>query len=251
MSFHTYVDNRIETSSPIEWNYVPSTANPADDASRGLDAAEFNMKHRWFSGPDFLKATTNWPSFPTLPLNEGNDPEIRETTWVGKIQLQGNEIDQLIKRKSRIYIIIRTVAYMFRFIANARKNRERRNLHGLLEEEINLARNALLRHAQSNVYRNEVDDLQAGRQIEKGSGLIKLSPYLDHRGLLCVGGQIDKAPLPIDIRHPIILPRLERLTELILSQLHRDRAHLSAEQLHHEARGQYWIPKAGSPLNEY
>ncbi|XP_032798119.2 uncharacterized protein LOC116934771 [Daphnia magna] len=98
--FHTYVDNRIETSSPIEWNYVPSTANPADDASRGLDAAEFNMKHRWFSGPDFLKASTNWPSFPTLPLMEGNDPEIRETTWVGKIQLQGNEIDQLIKRKS-------------------------------------------------------------------------------------------------------------------------------------------------------
>jgi hypothetical protein len=132
---------------------------------------------------------------------------------------------------------------MFRFVANARKNRERRNLHGLLEEEISLARNALLRHAQSNVYRDEVDDLRAGRQIEKGSSLIKLSPYLDHRGLLCVGGRIDKAPLPIDIRHPIILPRLERLTELILSQLHRDRAHLSAEQLHHEARGQYWIPK--------
>ena len=89
----------------------------------------------------------------------------------------------------------------------------------------------------------EVDDLWADKQIERNSSLIKLDPYLDHRGLLCVGGRIEKTPLPIDVRHPIFLPRSERVTELILYMLHRQRAHLSAEQLHHEARGQYWIPK--------
>ncbi|XP_032798702.1 uncharacterized protein LOC116935517 [Daphnia magna] len=231
--FQTYVGNRIgeilETSSSSEWNYVPSTANPADDSSRGLDATEFNMEHRWFSGPDFLKFSTDWPCNPSFSPMESNDPEIRETTWVGQVQLRNNEIDQLIGRKSRIHIIIRTVAYIFRFIANARKNPEQRKLDGLSAEEISLARNVLLRHAQSNVYCNEVDDLRAGRQIESSFSLIKLSPYMDHRGLLCVGGRIDKAPLPMDTRHPIILPRQHRLTELILFQMHRDRAHLSAE----------------------
>ncbi|XP_045023467.1 uncharacterized protein LOC116929559 [Daphnia magna] len=208
--FHTYVGNRIgeilETSSFSEWNYVPSTANPADDSSRGLDATEFNMEHRWFSGPDFLKFSTDWPCNPSFSPMESNDPEIRETTWVGQVQLRNNEIDQLIGRKSRIHIIIRTVEYFFRFIANARKNPEQRKLDGLSAEEISLARNVLLRHAQSNVYCNEVDDLRAGRQIESSFSLIKLSPYMDHRGLLCVGGRIDKAPLPMDTRHPIILP---------------------------------------------
>jgi hypothetical protein len=80
-----------------------------------------------------------------------------------------------------------------------------------------------------------VEDLRAGRAIEKSSDLIKLSPYLDRNGVLRVGGRIDKASLPFDTRHPIILPRRERITELLLYQLHRERAHLSAEQLHHEA----------------
>jgi hypothetical protein len=40
--FQTFVANRIatilETSSPIQWRYVTSEQNPADDASRGLTA---------------------------------------------------------------------------------------------------------------------------------------------------------------------------------------------------------------------
>jgi hypothetical protein len=60
-----------------------------------------------------------------------------------------------------------------------------------------------------------VEDLRAGRVIEKSSDLIKLSPYLDPNGILRVGGRIEKAPLPLDARHPIILTRKERVTELI------------------------------------
>jgi hypothetical protein len=40
--FQTFVANRIatilEASSPIQWRYVTSEQNPADDASRGLTA---------------------------------------------------------------------------------------------------------------------------------------------------------------------------------------------------------------------
>jgi hypothetical protein len=34
-----------------------------------------------------------------------------------------------------------------------------------------------------------------------------------------------------------------------MSQLHRENAHVSAEQLHHEARKKYWISKAESQPN--
>jgi hypothetical protein len=81
--FNNYVGNRVgeilESSAFEDWNYVPSAANPADDASRGLDPAEFDIQHRWFSGPEFLKVSTNWPTLPTLPPVETSDPEIRET----------------------------------------------------------------------------------------------------------------------------------------------------------------------------
>ena len=118
--FNNYVGNRVgeilETSSPGDWNYVPTGDNPADDASRGLDPSEFDMQHRWFSGPEFLKHSENWPSLPTLPPLEASDPEIRDTTWVGLIQREDDKIDELIKRKSRIYIIINTIAYLFRLV---------------------------------------------------------------------------------------------------------------------------------------
>jgi hypothetical protein len=243
--FNNYVGNRVgeilESSASEDWNYVPSAANPADDASRGLDPAEFDIQHRWFSGPEFLKVSTNWPTLPTLPPVEASDPEIRETIWVGLTQRETDAIDQLIVNRSKIYIIVNAVAYVFRLIG--RKIRKRPGIGDLCPEEIEYARNFIFKRIQSNVYRQEVEDLRAGRAIEKSSDLIKLSPYLDPNGILRVGGRIDKAPLPLNARHPIILPRKERVTELILSQLHRENAHLSAEQLHHEARKEYWIPK--------
>jgi hypothetical protein len=98
--FNNDVGNRIgeilESSASEDWNYVPSAANPADDASRGLDPVEFDIQHRWFSGPEFLKASTGWPTLsPLLPV-KASEPEIRETIWVGFTQRETDAIDQLI-----------------------------------------------------------------------------------------------------------------------------------------------------------
>ena len=86
-------------------------------------------------------------------------------------------------------------------------------------EEKDAARSFLIRRVQPSVYQAEVDDLRAGMQIERNSSLIKLFRYLNHRSLLCVGGRIEEALLPIVVRHPIIPPRSERVTELILYTL--------------------------------
>ena len=72
-------------------------------------------------------------------------------------------------------------------------------------EEVEYARNFLFRRIQNNVYRTEVEDLRAGRSIEKSSDLIKLSPYLGRNEVLRVCGRIENASLPFDTRHAIIL----------------------------------------------
>ncbi|XP_057374666.1 uncharacterized protein LOC130695542 [Daphnia carinata] len=246
--FNNYVGNRIgeifETTTPDQWNYVPSASNPADDASRGLDASEFTIDHRWFSGPSFLRGLDNWPELQSLPVIDETDPEIRETAWIGVVQREIDGIDLLIDRKSRPQIIFNAVAYLFRFIWNARqRDPNQRRANGLSADEVQMGKSFILQRTQANAYQQEMNCLRAGRPIEKDSKLIKLAPFLDHRGFMCVGGRIEKAPLPIDSRHPIILPRSERMTELILFKLHRDRGHLSASELHHEARREFWIPK--------
>ena len=72
--FPTFVANRLakidETSNPSQWRYVPSNLNPADDATRGLDASKLINQSRWINGPDFLKFEDDlWPVAPcALPV---------------------------------------------------------------------------------------------------------------------------------------------------------------------------------------
>ena len=54
----TFVANTIQQikqkTDVQQWRYVATKENPADDASRGLNAARKNSSSRWFQGPSFL-----------------------------------------------------------------------------------------------------------------------------------------------------------------------------------------------------
>ena len=55
--FHMFVANRVQitrsNTDTKEWRYIETIDNPADHASRGLNAEEL-IKYNWFSGPAFL-----------------------------------------------------------------------------------------------------------------------------------------------------------------------------------------------------
>lgn len=63
--FQTFVANRIATirdnSEVAQWRYIPTSLNPADDASCGLKA-ESLKKQRWMESPKFLwEHEERWP----------------------------------------------------------------------------------------------------------------------------------------------------------------------------------------------
>ncbi|KFD47058.1 hypothetical protein M513_12046 [Trichuris suis] len=47
-------------------------------------------------------------------------------------------------------------------------------------------------------------------QISKGSALLAVTHFIDEKELLRFGGRLDKAQIPLDSRHPIIIPEAER-----------------------------------------
>ena len=78
--YHTYVANRVaEIRSETEvanWHYVPTNLNPADDASRGVEAGTLGQD-RWLHGPDFLLLPQeSWPSLDILPPLSMEDPDV-------------------------------------------------------------------------------------------------------------------------------------------------------------------------------
>ena len=79
--FQVVVTNRVQTirnlSDRSHCKYVDTNENPADDASRGLDAKALKQQQRWPRGPRFLwQPAKDWPAQPSS-LDElcNEDPE--------------------------------------------------------------------------------------------------------------------------------------------------------------------------------
>lgn len=92
--FHVFVANRVQQirTSPDQWRYGESSQNPADEASRGLDAQELIQSSSWWNGPDFLwKESDPRESIESPP----DDPEVKQVlSFATHIQ----EYDTLLKR---------------------------------------------------------------------------------------------------------------------------------------------------------
>ena len=56
--FKVFVANRLgeirENTNVLEWRWVPTKENPADDGTRSIPDA-LNRDSRWLSGPSFLR----------------------------------------------------------------------------------------------------------------------------------------------------------------------------------------------------
>ena len=76
--FQTYVANRVakilDHTTPFQWRHVPTTENPADDASRGMAAKDLVRSERWIKGPSFLyQEESCWPRQPAFNCVELED----------------------------------------------------------------------------------------------------------------------------------------------------------------------------------
>ena len=81
--FHTFVSNRVqliqELTSKTDWSYVSTDCNPADMASRGLNAQEASKHSAWFKGPQFLKekCIKKYQQVKFNSIVSGEDPEVK------------------------------------------------------------------------------------------------------------------------------------------------------------------------------
>ena len=105
------------------WKYCPSTSNPADLITRGLDGKSFMNKQReWYQGPPWLlQAPNEWPSIKT-----SEDIEITETTdytmQVTQISNKDSTTSTLniinITRYSTLTRLLRVTALVLQFVRN-------------------------------------------------------------------------------------------------------------------------------------
>ena len=87
------------------------------------------------------------------------------------------------------------------------------------------AENYILSFVQKQELAVEIDTLVKGNsQMKQNSNIKKLDPIMDEE-LLRVGGSLHKSSMPSESRHPIILPKGQHVSTLVLREMHDNLKH--------------------------
>ncbi|XP_046619726.1 uncharacterized protein LOC124304951 [Neodiprion virginianus] len=235
----TYVANRvaeIQTLLPeAKWNHIPSQHNPADCASRGLSPRDLLTHQLWWKGPEFL-SNDEKPPRSNLQTDLTNLPEGRSTAHAATAREPPTE-PEMLSLFSSYSKLLRITAWCRRWLP---QNHNHENL--LSPAEIIQAEIAWLKIIQQHHWREELRHLTTS-SIKKGSSLISLTPYLDDKGILRVGGRLKHSLLSLDEKHPIILPYDSKFSSLLIDHLHTKTLHGGVQLVLGTLRQRYWIPR--------
>ncbi|XP_046555299.1 uncharacterized protein LOC124264595 [Haliotis rubra] len=259
--FHTFVANRIavihEGSTADDWRYVESKLNPADDASRGLNADEMISQERWMKGPDFLWLDESaWPTIPEAFELPERDVEIkRPKVYFVQGDVKHGCTNRLLERYSSWYKLKRAVAWILRLkqclLIRYRnlKSDQRVQKNSLTVEEIRTAEYEVVKFLQRCHFSDEINDLTGGHPVKKTSSIYRLEPVMNSHGIVCAGGRLKYAEIPEQAKHQMILPKAHHVARLIditiMSFLAIPREHVLSHM-----RQRFWIISARTTINE-
>ncbi|XP_073820653.1 uncharacterized protein [Musca autumnalis] len=221
-SWTTFVANRIaviQEKIGNEWRHVPTNDNPADLATRVRTPSELKESLLWWHGPSWLTLQKDeWPSCPSVPETT---LEVKPT----KVHLAQSAVpDDVLARFSRLSTAVHAIAYVFRFFRRTHpstKKLARFESARLSAEEIAFARYRLMSMSQRINFPQEYDCLSKKLQLDPGSPLLSLNPFLDRHQLIRANGRLGNTlSLPYDERHPIILAYNSRFAELYVDHIH-------------------------------
>ncbi|GFX46599.1 integrase catalytic domain-containing protein [Trichonephila clavipes] len=144
---------------------------------------------------------------------------------------------------SSLLKLLRITIYIFRFVNVLRRKDVVKG--PLAAEELSNAEIFWVKVTQNNFYISEITCLKSNKTLQKDSKLLCVNPFLDGNGVLRVTGRLVKTThLSENETHPIILPSMSRLTELLIWESHKRVFPSGISHTLVQVREKYWILKA-------
>lgn len=240
----TFVAHRVvqvtEATSQFVWRHVSTHDNPADLCSRGLSCAQLAACECWWSGPPWVTSDlSNWP-VQTVDKQD-NVPELKVSSHACLIEThEADVLHSLLERISSLTRLQRLTAWLYRFINNSKIDSSKRNLSGFLSSsELDQALQILVINVQNKDFHNVSTQINSNKPIPKH--LQKLSIFIDSAGVLRVGGRLKQSDLPDSVKHPYLLPKQSRLSDLLIDHYHVSYLHSGPRLLQSLIQRRFWI----------
>lgn len=257
--YKVFVANRLASikrnSEDAEWRHVRTHQNPADHISRGLMPKQLMENDLWWSGPEFLKLPENeWPNQKSNEKSTVENSFLNQYLMTSSTENQEKDAFQLVKKFSSTGKMTRVLAYVYRFCTSTRTKDKTQRLQGPLKvSELTHAFNSIVKSVQTSSFNIEIKELNESNtvhnnprkpKISKRSVLQPLNPFIDAKGLLRVGGRIDRSTVSYNSRHPIILPSQHPITTQLLRDIHLENAHPGQRAMLSIVRQKFWPIRA-------
>ncbi|GFQ73976.1 integrase catalytic domain-containing protein [Trichonephila clavata] len=159
--------------------------------------------------------------------------------------VQNNEILPIIDKCSSFLKLQGVLAWCVRF---KEKNPLQITTGNLTVAELSTALLCLVRKVQSVYFTTEIWCIERGQQLPDCINLLTLSPFLDERKILCVGGRLRHSNLPAEQKDPMLIPNNHLICDLIVKHYHFSYLHTGAEATLTNIIVEYWIVNGRSKV---
>ncbi|XP_055622547.1 uncharacterized protein LOC129766115 [Toxorhynchites rutilus septentrionalis] len=245
----------LSSTDQIEWRWIPTKLNIADQATKWNSGPRLSTENPWFRGPNFLYEEEG--SWPIQRLVAPTTEELRSDAIILCHHTPRLDIPIDVSRFNSWTRIQRTVAFVLRYVDNCRRRKRHESLQlGVFtQDELKRAEELLWKVVQKEVFAEELSILAKSQgppekrhcTVSRSSSIYKIWPFMDDRGILRMRGRIGMAPyIPKEAKFPAILPRNHPITFLIIDWYHRRFNHANRETVVNEIRQRFEIPKLRS-----
>ncbi|KAI4472723.1 hypothetical protein M0802_016545 [Mischocyttarus mexicanus] len=260
MRWKEFVGNRvaaIHNSVPqAHWKFISGKLNPADCASRGLSASQLIEHSLWWKGPPWLsKSPEFWPS--SAPPAPNTDLEERpgisltlspakSPTWDLIDLSHVSSFQRNLTKLLRITALSQRAISCFKKVPGAKLS-----ISPLNPADLEKAKLFWIRKTQEAYFAPELKSLAAGQSLHKRHVLSRLTAFVDRVGILRVGGRLQNSQLDEDSKHPAILPRQSKFTQLVISDAHARTMHGGTQLTLAYIRRTFWIIGGRAPVKSF
>lgn len=211
--------------------------NPTDIGSRGVTGTILKGSRLWWEGPHWLlMGMKHWPNKLCLSDSQEIQQDKKKLAKVMAVRaepVQGISNIMDANQYNSMSKLLNVTSYVLPFARNLKCDRKKRNYDKLSIAEICEAEKMWIMDVQGKL---------------KVSGNFKeLSSQLgvvDESGILLCKGRLGNSDLEIGAKYPVLLPRDNKFTELIIEECHKRIGHLGLKTTLAEVCSKYWIPKS-------
>ena len=151
-----------------------------------------------------------------------DDPEVKRQVNVNKVKCKKNLLSRLLDLTTDWLRLFRIMGFIIMFIKNLKGKSDKDNISvKSTAMSVDLLKDAeckILKMVQELSFGNETEILKsnARSEVPKSSNISHLDVFTDNEGLLHVGGRLKNSSLDSNLKHPVLLPKKHKMTDMMI-----------------------------------